>query len=129
MKHLWEIEHDYYCEESNFYNNDCCFKYKSWNDFLRGDNNKYLINENTRCYNLLFRWDWQEIDEESGEQNFTGDIYYRNGKLKLFYMLQRKGIFSIHIIDVCRADEPKIIEFLTPAWTYMKDLWKPISDV
>ena len=38
-------------------------------------------------YNCLIRWDWDEEEERA----YTGDNYYRNGVLKVFWMGQRKG--------------------------------------
>ena len=35
MKHLWEIKHDYYCEESNYFGvENTHHEYKTFNDFL-----------------------------------------------------------------------------------------------
>lgn len=78
-------------------------------------------------YNLLFRWDWQEEDEETGENNYNNDDYYRNGKLLLFFMGQRKGLYRWCEVEVCRADEPAVIEYLAPRWRHMQELWAPLG--
>lgn len=119
-KHLWEVKHSYYCNEGNYYNNECGFEFKSWQEFM---------DEMGDCdfdYNLLFRWDWDETNDD-GEPTYNGDDNYRNGKLKLFWMHQRKGRYVYNIIEVCRADEAAVIEYLKPRWEYMRALWSPIA--
>jgi len=77
-------------------------------------------------YNLLFRFDWIEQDDDCNE-TFNGDVNYRNGKLKLFWLGQRKGLYRWSIVEVCRADEPAVIEFLKPRFEYLKSLWEPLK--
>lgn len=123
-KRLWEIKHPYYCTEGQYFSTQSNYQtiteFKSWHDFLEewGDADK--------DYNFLFRWDWDELDSETGENTFNGDEYYRNGRLKLFYMLQRKGYHSCCIVDVCRADEPHVAKFLREHWEHMRVMWEPI---
>lgn len=119
--HLWDVKHAYYCNEGNYYSNDCGFEYKSWQDFLAEMGNLDMD------YNLLFRWDWVEEDAE-GEPNYNGDPNYRNGTLKLFWMHQRKGRFIYNTVEVCRNDEPAVIAYLTPFWQHLRDLWAPLPD-
>ena len=118
-KHLWEVERPYYCEvpdtsENRFPN----VRYRSFSDFMK------MNGDSDFDYNFLVRWDWEEGEEgkESGMSvygdKFNGDINYRNGVLKLFYILQRKGEFRCDLIDVCRADEADIIKFLKPRLLY-----------
>lgn len=121
MEHLWEVKHDYYCNEGNYYSSDCAFEYKSWHEFLEE------MADADFDMNLLFRWDWSEEDDETGEPNFSGDINYRNGKLKLFYMQQRKGRYTYSQVDVCRADEQAVIDFLKPRMEHLINLWQPLS--
>ena len=120
VRHLWEVCHPYYCNEGNYFNNDCGSEFKCWQDFYAemGDSDMDM--------NLLFRWDWQEHDGE-GNFTFTGDDNYRNGKLKLFWMGQRKGLYQYHIVDVCRADEPLVREFLQSRWLHLQSLWLPLE--
>lgn len=122
MKHLWEVDHAYYCNLGNYYTNDCGTEHKSWADFLAdwGDSDK--------DYNLLFRWDWKEEDSETGEPNYKGDDNYRNGKLEIFWLLQRKGIYQFSTVEVCRADESAVIEFLKPRLAHLMSLWEPLHD-
>lgn len=123
-QHLWEVNHDYYCADSNYYapgNAQPGQHFKSIADFLKEEADADLD------YNLLFRWDWQELHEETGEPNYNGDPYYRNGKLFLFFMGQRKGLYRWATVDVCRADEPAVIEYLKPRLEHLRKLWSPLS--
>lgn len=123
MPNMWDIKHDYYCNQGNYYargDEQPSSIHRSFSDFLdaEGDSDMDM--------NLLFRWDWKEEDDD-GKSNFTGDVYYCNGKLLLFYMGQRKGLYRWVEVDVCRADEPAVVEFLKPRWEHLKSLWMPIS--
>lgn len=118
--HLWEVTHPYYCSEVNCYSNETYTKHASLADFLSE------FQDSDMDYNLVFRWDWREGEDwEAGE--FNGDPYYRNGRLMLFFMQQRRGAFVCHEVSVCRADEPAVMEFLKPRWEHMKTLWAPLS--
>lgn len=118
---LWEAKHDYYCNEGNYFSNDCGSTFKSFSEFMDG------FGDSDMDYNLVFRWDWQE-GEDNGASEYNGDDYYRNGKLLVFIMGQRKGRFSWCEVDVCRADEPAVIEFLRPRFEKILQLWTPLSE-
>lgn len=119
--HLWEAKHPYYCNEGNFYSRESCEAYyKTWASFVESAADEDLD------LNLIFRFDWNENDG-SEDPTFNGDVYYRNGKLKLFYMGQRNGLYRWAIVEVCRADEPAVIEFLRPRWEHMQTLWAPLG--
>lgn len=120
MTHLWESGHDYYCNEGNFYSNDCGAHYKRLSEFLEAEGEADLD------YNLVFRWDWVE-GEDCGAQGFNGDVNYRNGLLKVFFMGQRKGLFRFATVEVCRADEGAVKEYLEPRFKHMMELWSPLS--
>lgn len=124
MKHLWEVEHSYYCEEINYYSNDCYTKYKSLSEFLND-----ALKEDIDM-NLIFRFDWQEAKPgDSGEfGEYNGDDYYRHAILRLFYMGQGRGLYRSVAIEVCRADEPTILGFLKVRWEHMRRLWEPVSN-
>lgn len=117
---LWEVKHPYYCNLGNYYSNDCGSEYKSWDEFLAEEGDSDFD------YNLLFRFDWKE-GEDWGAGEYTGDDYYRNGRLELFWMGQRKGAYRFTTVEVCRADEAYVIDFLKPRWDYMRALWEPLS--
>lgn len=120
MKNLWEVDHPYYCNEGNYYSNDCGYEYESWEDFISDEG------ESDFDMNLVFRFDWDEIDDESGENNFNGDPSFRNGKLKIFWIGQRKGIYRYSIVDVCRNDQDEVKKFLIPRLEHLKKLWEPL---
>ena len=118
---LWEIKHPYYCEEQQYFTNQSTTgKYKSWSEFIENEGN------NDPDYNLLFRWDWSET-EIKNDIDYSEDENYRNGELKLYWMLQRKGFHRSSIISVCRTDEPNVKEWLTERWQHLQKLWSPIS--
>jgi hypothetical protein len=120
-KRLWEVEHDYYCNQGNYFAAESVeAAYRSFAEFLAEEGDSDMD------YNLLFRWDWQEQGDD-GEPNFNGDVNYRNGKLLLFWMGQRKGVYRYSTIEVCRADEPAVIAFLRPRWEHLRSLWMPLS--
>lgn len=125
MKRLWEVEHPYYCEESNYFGSQSdrqtIFEFKSWADFIEE------MGGADKDYNFLFRWDWDEDETDDGKPTYTGDDYYRNGKLKLFFMHQRKGFHSASLVEVCRADEPTVIEYLSGHWKHMQTMWEPFT--
>ncbi len=123
MKHLWECGHAYYCNEGNYFargDQQPYCHYKSFADFLEEEGDSDFD------YNLLFRFDWIEEDG-NGKPTFKGDNNYRNGVLKLFWIGQRKGLYRWTTIEVCRADEPDVIEFLKPRLQYLMGLWEPLS--
>lgn len=104
------VEHSYYCEEINYYNNDTNFHKPTWDDFISE------MGDAIMDYNLLFRWDI-ELNED------TGDYC-----MKLFYMQQRKGRFVVWVVDkVTDDDEKSIRDFLSKYWRYITELWKPIN--
>lgn len=125
QKHLWEGRHAYYCTEGQFFSTQeryrTIWEFKSWADFATE------MGKSDMDLNLLFRWDWSEEDDETGEQSYKGDDHYRNGRLSLFFMRQRKGYHSTCIVEVCRADEPQVIAFLRPRLNYLKALWEPLT--
>lgn len=121
MKHLWDVKHRYYCNLGNYFSNDCGYKYKSWAAFIKAEGDSDFD------MNLLFRWDWIEQDGESGEPNFNGDVYYRNGEFRIFWIGQRKGLYRYTTIEVCRADEEEVIKFLRPRFKHLKSLWEPLK--
>lgn len=121
-KHLWEVDHPYYCNEGNYFANDCGNNYKSFQDFIAENADSDFD------MNLVFRWDWKEEDHETGDANFNGDVNYRNGTLKIFWMGQRKGLYRYTLVEVCRADEDAVIEFLKPRLAHLMRLWEPLVE-
>jgi hypothetical protein len=119
--HLWEVDHPYYCNEGNYYASESvCDEYKSWASFAE------TYKDADMDMNLVFRWDWRE-GKDWGLGPFTGDVHYRNGRLLIFWMGQRKGLYRYSTVEVCRADEPSVRAFLLPRWEHLKTLWEPLS--
>ena len=119
--HLWEADHDYYCNRGNYYapgNDQPQCHYKSWADFISAEGDADMD------FNLLFRWDWYEGG--FGGSEFTGDDNYRNGELQLCWIGQRKGLYRWATIEVCRADEPVVREWLQPRLNHFAALWLPL---
>lgn len=50
-KHLWEVDHPYYCSEGNYFERGCHAAYSRWQDFIaeQGDCDLDM--------NLVFRFD------------------------------------------------------------------------
>lgn len=122
MKHMWEVDHSYYCNDGNYNasHSESVFEFKSWQDFMAE------MGDADMDYNLIFRWDWKEQDD-NGDRTYKGYDNYRNGKLHLYQMQQRKGRFVVMIVEVCRADEKAVREYLEPRWNYLRGLWSPIN--
>lgn len=119
--HLWEVKHDYYCNEGNYYASESVgAEYKAWPEFISAEGDSDLD------MNLVFRWDWREGDDW-GAGEFNGDVNYRNGHFLVFFMGQRKGLYRYARVEVCRADEPAILEYLKPRWEHMQKLWAPMT--
>ena len=130
-RRLWEVDHPYYCNDSNYYargDQQPMATYGSWAEFAveQGDDDMDL--------NLVFRWDWkpkQYLDDDSPEgvaaYHGSFDDNYRGYTLWLFFMGQRKGLYRWAEVDVCRADEPAIREWLTTRWEHLRTLWEPLS--
>lgn len=108
-KHLWEVDHAYYCNLGNYFSNDCGQHYESFDAFLEDWGSA------DPDYNLLFRWDWR-FDEETGHH------------LEIFWIGQRKGLFMYSYVDVTPDDEQRVIEFLKPKKQHLIGLWEGIND-
>lgn len=105
-KHLWMVEHPYYCSDSNYYHANELERYTSWNEFKDG----YLDLD----LNLLFRFDWKQRDDGINT-------------LELFFVLQRKGIFRPVEVIVQKSDEDDIKTWLTHRWGHMSALWEGVT--
>jgi len=122
MKHLWEADHAYYCNEGNYYARERVDdEFKSWAEFIAA------YADADFDLNLVFRFDWLE-GEEHNAGKFDGDEHYRNGRLLIFWMGQRKGLYRWSEVSVCRADEPEVIKFLKPRFDYLMELWAPFNE-
>ncbi len=118
-KHLWEYKHPYYSNESNHFANGWFLEYESFAEFLSawGDADVDM--------NLIYRWDWEEYDcidhyEGEPEDKYKGDY------LKIFRVLQRKGIYCGQIIKVNKEDEAAVKEYLARYKPTIMSFWKGI---
>ena len=127
MPKLWEIDHPYYCNEGNYFasGDKTMAYYESWSNFVDSEGDADLD------MNLIFRFDWVPPYEDGDSEKpikWVGDENYRDSTLKLFYMGQRKGLYRYAEVEVCRADEPAVREWLKVRWDHMKKLWEPLSN-
>jgi hypothetical protein len=110
QKHLWEIDHPYYCAEGNYFSNKCFTTYKSWNDYYV-ENKEWDID-----LNLVWRWD---ASLQENKKFFD---------LKLYLVLQRKALLrSEYIYNIPLELEKEVKEYLKPFWNRMKEIWEGIE--
>lgn len=120
--HLWEVKHPYYCNEDHYFGTGSCSysdmhpSHHSWDEFVSG------MGKANMDLNLLFRWDWEEPEDRPADR----DDNYRDGELQLTYFYQRKGFHIRHTVQVCRSDEPAVIDFLRQHAQHLVRLWEPI---
>lgn len=118
-QHLWEAEHAYYCNDGNYLKNGFLDEHASWVDFA-GDNEAHDFD-----LNLLFRWDWRIETDDDDEPTPAGLL--GKGTLKLYWMQQRRGLFTIDHIAVGPEDEAAVRAWLDKAWAHMRGLWAPLE--
>lgn len=114
------VSHPYYCSSTNYYDNNTRGVHDTWASFMQ---------EYEDCdidYNLIFRWDILERNEENEhdcEGVALGEYY-----MELFFIGQRKGLFwSVTVNRVTDADVPSIVSFLKRYTEYFKTLWQPLQ--
>lgn len=114
-RHLWEIDHPYYCNEGNYFSNDCHTVYDSWADFFdcEGDADP--------DYNLVYRWDWKRPDIDDGDDPNTPQ------RLFVFWMGQRKALARSTECQVAPDDEPAVRAWLEERAKTLIAIWAPIS--
>lgn len=124
MLKLKETNHSYYCSDSNYYvsgyDNFGLSEFESWEDFKQDwlDGGHKLDDD----LNHLFRYDICKQEDEEGEP-VDGFV------LKLYFILQRKGIFMpVHVKNIEEKDMPEIESFLKQRWEYMKSQWAEVND-
>lgn len=127
---LWEIDHPYYCSESNYYSNGCHTSYGSWEAFHESEGDADFD------MNLVFRWDWKPNDyiEDETPENLRayadrfGDRDHA-WTLQVCWMGQRKGLYRCTEVKVCKADEPAVRAWLIERAEHMRKLWEPLLDL
>lgn len=115
MKHLWEVDHSYYCENVNYFSGGCCVSYDSWGEFERSGEVTANLN-----MNLVFRWDWTSADPREDRLH---------DELSIFFVGQRKGLFRSAVIKVTQEDEDKVKDYLLPRMRHLFSLWQPLLEV
>ncbi len=111
--HLWESEHDYYCNEGNYYKNDVGLEFQSWADFLAE------LGDMDLDMNLVFRWDWKKPDPGAER---TQD------RLVVFVIGQRKGKYWWASIESIRPeDEDAVRAWLKIRFDHLMRLWAPLG--
>ena len=122
IKHLWEYDHPYYCNEGNYLASpvrnadlDCWEKQDSWASFIEAWGNS------DPDLNLVFRWDWKAWNLEYPE-----DYDEEHHVLTVFFMLQRKAFNKSVEITVKPEDEPAVREWLQERARTITAIWEPL---
>lgn len=135
-KHLWEIDHPYYCTEGNYFQSGMHSVFESWAEFAEpssqtptGDLGNLLYDFDDDL-NLLWRWDWKRADPADYEYEIEADPDYEipGDTLQLFFVLQRKGYNISAEVAVTEADEPAVREWLEAKANHMRRIWAPLLD-
>lgn len=119
MKHLWEVDHPYYCGEATWYKVEDHQRWNSWTDFR--ENTIFVTGD--RDMNLLFRWDWHSWRRHPDPI----ERYDTDDELELFFVLQRKPMLVSHAIAVTDDDESEIRAWLTECAATIRTIWEPIE--
>ena len=117
--HLWEVDHQYYCNQANHFapgDRQPVTSHGNWASFLAEEGDADMD------WNLLFRWDWQKPVDEDGD-----DTDEAEEKLLLFFMNQRKGLYRWVEIAVTHNDEASVIKYLRPRLQHLLRLWEPLQ--
>lgn len=120
-KHLWEYDHPYYASTNNYraMPGECLEEYETWAEFIaehRDDDPEQ---------NLVFRWDWERVDEEAAAKYFP-DEESPGDLLWLFVVHPRRGDYWAICVGVTEKDEPAVLEWLTERARHIAALWEPI---
>lgn len=112
--------HPYNCNTQSWNNRDAAQEFETWEEFFEewGSVDK--------DYNLLFRFDIENLEGEDDEGN---DVVYPDIFTgKFFFILQRKGLFfPVTVESLTEADLPAIEKYLSEKWEGMQELWAPFS--
>jgi hypothetical protein len=120
-KHLWEVDHDYYGPDSNYFatgvqQRDYSNTFETFAAFFED------WGRTPGGLNWLYRFDWIKADLD--DLRFFPDMDTRD-TLRLFYLLPRKGILLDHTIYVTEDDEPAVRLFLEQHAEYTRRMWEP----
>lgn len=122
-RHLWEVDHPYYCGEATWYRREDGgsdhVRWSSWAEFR--DETVFVSGD--RDLNLLIRWDWHS-SRRHPDPNLRGD---GPDELYLYFVIQRKPILCSHYITVTDEDEPEIRAWLQECAATVSAIWEPIA--
>lgn len=110
VKHLWEVDHNYYCSAGDTQ------EYENWQDFLDEWDGV------DRDYNFVFRFDVRG-DNVGWEQ----DLEEGQRLLRLYYILQRKGLILEVNVTFLESEEEAVKAWLQVRFDYLKEMWLPLS--
>jgi hypothetical protein len=104
-------KHPYYCCDSNHHSNESCEEHENWKSFISEWGGELDLD-----MNHVFRFDL-----------VVGEWGFYN--LKIYFMLQRRGVFyPVNIKRVQEDEVEEITTFLKPHFEKTLELWKPFSD-
>jgi hypothetical protein len=108
----WAGRHPDYCSSANFLDPGYQRHYETVAEFM-------LEFESAPVWlNLCVRWDIEPNDEDDGHH------------ARLALLQQRKGIFfPILIRRVEESDVPRLEAYLLRHWSYLLEIWEPLSDL
>ncbi|TAN48105.1 MAG: hypothetical protein EPN21_15670 [Methylococcaceae bacterium] len=113
MQRLYDFDHPYYCMPANSWftgSEEYHHQYKSASAFIE------KFGQSDTDLNLVFRWDWTNLDADK-----VGTFY-------VWWIVQRKGFMVSAEMPVTAADEPLLAEWLRGRWLKLCELWMPISE-
>jgi hypothetical protein len=118
MSKLWEDGGSYFTD-GEWHDNNIGNHYSSWKEFLEewedaDDGMNYVVN-----------WSWMP---KSDDETWHKDSYYRDGTLMILFVMQRKGFYNPQTIDVCKADEPAVKEYLKTKFEVIRDNFQAVLD-
>lgn len=116
-----KTDHRYYCNNGNYFDNDCVGYYENWNEFLDDCEDMDID------YNLIFRFDLEDIGDFD-EYEIPLEELETYLRLKIYIIGQRKGIFRVVIIKNIKEENfESINNYLRRHKDYLKELWKEID--
>lgn len=105
------VVHPYYCNTSNFFNNDATGHFETCKEFLENFGDMDID------MNHCFRWDVALKEESQPELGY---------KAYVFLILQRKGIFTPVTIDsISEEDVEAFVAYLQKHADHHKMMWQP----
>lgn len=118
---LKPTSHSYYCNDGNYYSNDSLVVFQTWSEFKESWMNDDLSIDHD--YNHCFRFDIVNKYDSDTDEELEGVF-----SLKLYMILQRKGIFiSITIEEIEDSDMMEIKKYLSDCWDYIKGQWEEFN--